>query len=456
MIRSLLSLLRILGWISSPFILFFFCLFPAYAGTSSADSPDYLFPALEVFGTNMFVWSIDRYVTDQEWARISFDSIKSNIEHGFVWDSDGFEMNQLFHPYSGALSFTAARSSGLSFYQSLIYPFAGSLMWELAMENEYPSINDIVTTPMSGIVLGEISYRISNLIFYSGKRNFWRTAASSTLSPMSGFNRLTGEYKSFRNNARKIVPYTVRLSAGVNGVFEEDDFSQRLPHLYLNYNMEYGSYSDLGDGYQPFDYFRTDAGVSFSDTHSIITVFASGLVLGKYMYESADSSGIVGVFKSFNFLDSRAYKISASSIGTGCIFDYTFGNAGEWKNLVLLSAIVMGGIDSPYALETGRDYNLGPGMSGKVESSLTLSPLWKVYARYKYYWLYPISGAKGNECVDIFTLGNRVNITNQQTLTVEFTRYDRWSYYDDYPDLRDNNFAFRLYYTIRFQHKTKR
>ncbi len=415
------------------------------------EKNNYWLPAVEAFGLNIFVWSIDRYVRQVGWAKISMESMSNNLKHGFVWDADGFETNQLFHPYSGALSFTAARSSGLSFWQSLPYPFAGSLMWELFMETEYPSMNDIITTPMSGIVLGEISYRVSNLILFSGERSFLRELASTLVSPMNGFNRLIGIGKKRLSQKHKIPRYKLVLSAGLNGVFVDGKFSQRVPHLYLNYNMIYGQCTHLSKNYKPFDYFVTNVGASFSENNNIIAIFSSGLLFGKNLRLGSKHHDIIGVFKNFNFLNNRLYKISASSVGVGFLSDYSLNDKFSWNNSLIASVIVMGGINSLYAEEVGRDYNLGPGTSGKFESSLNIKNLAKLYLRYKHYWLHPLSGAKGNEYVDILMLGTRINMTPVHAISFEFIEYDRWSHYKNYPNLKENNFALRAYYSFLFR-----
>jgi len=415
------------------------------------DKVNYWQPAAETFGLNIFVWSFDRYVKDRYWARISLKTMSNNLEHGFVWDTDGFETNQLFHPYSGALSFTAARSSGLDFWQSLPYPFAGSLMWELFMETEYPSMNDIITTPMSGIVLGEVSYRVSNLILFSGKRSFWRELAATVISPMNGFNRLIAGKKQKSARAYRKPPYQIALSAGLNGVFIDRRFSQRLPHMYLNYQMVYGRYTRISKHYKPFDYFIANAGASLSDNNNIIAIFASGMLWGKNFNLRAGGQGVFGFFKNFNFLTNRVYKISASSVGAGIKTHHALNKRISWENSLIASLIVMGGVNSLYAEEVGRDYNLGPGATATYETSIHIDPLAQVYAHYKHYWIHPISGAKGNEYVDILMFGSRFFITEAQSISFEFIEYDRWSHYRDYPNLKENNFALRSYYTYAFR-----
>ena len=64
----------------------------------------------------------------------------------FCMDNDQFSTNLFAHPYHGNLYFNAARSNGLTFWESAPYAFAGSLMWEIAAEVEPPAINDLMAT----------------------------------------------------------------------------------------------------------------------------------------------------------------------------------------------------------------------------------------------------------------------------------------------------------------------
>ncbi|EEC94193.1 hypothetical protein PRABACTJOHN_04446, partial [Parabacteroides johnsonii DSM 18315] len=113
--------------------------------------------ALETFGLNMLVWGFDRYLVKEDWAYINGHTIKSNFKKGPVWDTDQFTTNLFSHPYHGSLYFNAARSNGMNFWQSAPFAASGSLMWEFFMENEPPSINDMLATTFGGIELGEIT-----------------------------------------------------------------------------------------------------------------------------------------------------------------------------------------------------------------------------------------------------------------------------------------------------------
>lgn len=69
-------------------------------------------------------------------------------------------------------------------------------MWELFMESEYPSTNDILATPIGGMALGEVLYRTSDLVLddrQRGARRAGREIAALLLSPMRGLTRfITG------------------------------------------------------------------------------------------------------------------------------------------------------------------------------------------------------------------------------------------------------------------------
>ena len=146
-----------------------------------------------VFGINMGVWAFDRYIRKADFAYINGRTIKDNLKHGFVWDNDAMGTNMFMHPYHGSLYFNSARSNGYNFWQSGLFAFGGSFMWEMFMENEYPSTNDIIATPIGGMALGEVTYRVSDLILDDRKTGWSRFGlefAGFLVSPMRGLTRI--------------------------------------------------------------------------------------------------------------------------------------------------------------------------------------------------------------------------------------------------------------------------
>lgn len=144
----------------------------------------------ETFGFNIGLWAFDRYVLKGHYAYISWNSIKENFRHGFEWDNDHLHTNMFDHPYNGSIFFNAGRSNGFNFWQSELFAIGGSAMWEMFMECEYPSTNDIIATPVGGAALGEVLYRTSDLILddrSSGGKRFGREFAAFLVNPMRGF-----------------------------------------------------------------------------------------------------------------------------------------------------------------------------------------------------------------------------------------------------------------------------
>ncbi len=180
--------------------------FASAQGNFSRDSLKLKHPHLSAFaqmvGVNLTLWAHNRYIMQEPWARISLNSVKRNYEHGWVLDDNNFNVNQFGHPLQGSLVYTAARAQGLSLWQSSVYPILSSYMWEMAMETEYPSVNDMLTTPLSGITYGEISHRLSLLIL--GDNPGWgKELASLIVNPSLGLNRLfrgrrSGFYKPIK------------------------------------------------------------------------------------------------------------------------------------------------------------------------------------------------------------------------------------------------------------------
>ncbi len=418
------------------------------------ETNDFLTPAIETVGSNIFVFMLNKYALgNPSWTKISFKTLKNNLTHGFVWDSDGFEMNLLFHPYSGALSYTAARSSGLSFWNSVIFPFAGSLMWELAMETELPSSNDLINTTTSGIVIGEISYRVSSLFLddnSTGVERLLREFAAGILSPMHGLNRLLSG-KSWRlGKSPKYQNYSILLSGGMLGLFLDGKIYQKHPHGFIGFQMNYGDPFSNSSQREPFDYFKLNVGIGFSTHNTIIDLTGSGLLWGKEIKLFKNDKSLLGIYKNFDFLNTAIYRIGFTSVGAGIINKVPISEKISLTSSVSASAILMGGIDSPYAEPFRRDYNYGSGLNGKMEIYLQHDEIGKVYTAYDQSWLYVISGAKGNEYVGVGILGTQLRLNSFLSWSFEYLNYYHIGSYFEHPTLRRYNFAFRTLLVSEF------
>ena len=346
--------------------------------------------ALETFGINMAVWGFDRYIMKEEWAYINGKTIKNNFKNGPEWDTDQFETNLIAHPYHGSLYFNAARSNGLNFWQSVPFAAGGSLMWEFFMENEPPSINDMLATTFGGIELGEIAYRLSDLFIdnrSTGLERIGREVLSGIVSPVRAFNRiLSGDaWKRSRYKGRNYssVPVNFILTVGARFLAEQEKNKQGSTSMNLNFNIHYGTPIN-DDHYTPYEWFRLNIGVDFFSNQPLINrANAIGALWGKTIWKKHTRTLSAGIFQHFDLYNSEPnkkseslippYRIAApAAVGVGFIYhkpaksDKTALYAEAYLNGVILGASL-----SDYMLLGERDYTLGSGYSTKAGAGIT-------------------------------------------------------------------------------------
>lgn len=111
---------------------------------------------LEMLPENATAWNkskLEKTPMFQRWY--------NNVMRPPVFDKDNAIFNYVLHPYAGAAYYMSARSQGFNLWQSWLYSFAiSTFFWEYGIEafNERPSINDLIVTPMGGLILGEAFY----------------------------------------------------------------------------------------------------------------------------------------------------------------------------------------------------------------------------------------------------------------------------------------------------------
>lgn len=415
----------------------------------STMEKSYWLPAVEVIGLNLSLGAVNTYIFDQDFAKISWRTIEDNFKTGFVWDEDHFLMNQFLHPFHGAAYFNAARSNGLSFWESTPYTIGGSLMWELFMENEPPSYNDLVTTSFSGITLGEISYRVSNLIIDESSirfERFLREFTSTIINPMQGFNRLIRGDMWRSGSPNKRPDFKLVVSTGIHSMFLSKNINDQNTYLTLRANLNYGDRFDVDKHTEPFDYFSLHTEVNIAEGDDLVAIFASGVLTDSKLKLFDHTDNIIGLYNEFDFFINDVYKLTAASLAGQLINRITLSNSLMMENNLSLSAILIGGTNSQYAVEEGKEYILGPGGSGSVGIKFLFENFGEVFSNYKRYWIHTLSGAEGEEFVGLLNIGINYQLLENSYLGLEYLLYERYGDYKYYPDTQDSNSALRIYF----------
>ena len=381
-----------------------------------------------------FIWATNWYLLDQFWADISIKTLKNNIENGWVWDEDGFDVNQVGHPTQGALVYTAARAQGLGYWQSLAYPTLSSLIWEVGMENESPSINDMITTPTSGAAFGEIMHRMSVLTLGENRtKPVWRQVLSGVINPGGyGLNRMIFGTSIHQNYRYEPMPVLAGISLGAGPGFEDDSPENKTPRRFARLNIVYGNPFSKHKDFKPFDNFMFIAVINVGREDYVGEIYASGMVFRLHQYETSRHRATLGIFQNYDFMNNDDYKVSSSSIGPGMMHDFTVTKKLSFRTQLATSFIFMGSAgdtndEIPADGSEVRDYHFGPGFSGKLITKASWADQGDLYFRLKRYFIYVMGDAEieGFKNINILNVGFQARIFKAYSLGGEYGKVGR-------------------------------
>lgn len=439
-----------------------------------------------IFGTNMGVWLFDRYIQKGDFAYINLHTIKDNFRHGFVWDNDGMGTNMFLHPYHGSLYYNAARSNGYNFWQAGLYAFGGSFMWEMFMECEYPSTNDIIATPIGGMALGEVFYRVSDLILddrRTGASRFGQEFAAFLISPMRGLTRIiNGDAWRRRPTSGKqfgVPNASVDISMGMRALELQDDIFDKGVGFASEVNVEYGERFDA-DNRKPYDYFSIKANLNIQASQPILgQLNVIGRLAGKELIDNKKTYLSLGFYQHFDYYDSDTistvsaktpYKFcTPASFGIGLIYKNKRLKKWDIDTYTHLNCILLGGALSDYYKVDERIYNLASGYSTKTGANFTYKKdKFSASTTYEVYHMFTWKGypqdinwekfnpktlnAQGDRSRAILhAVGLRldVKLRKQLYLTGTYMNYTRNTHYKYFEDVFSSTSEGRLMFTYK-------
>ncbi len=135
--------------------------------------------------------SISKWENKEE--KFKFSSIMNQYENSFtkppVIDKDLFITNYIGHPYQGGYYYNTMRSQGATALESSLFCLGQTLIWEYIWEAgiEQPSIQDLITTPLGGILVGELSH-IATLAMSRNGFRWYEIVVSCIINPAYAIN----------------------------------------------------------------------------------------------------------------------------------------------------------------------------------------------------------------------------------------------------------------------------
>ncbi len=449
--------------------------------------------AAEATGINVGVQLFDRYGLNSDFAQTTLRTLKRNFTDGMVWDNDYFITNLFAHPDHGNLYFNAARTNGLTFWESGAYALGGSLMWEFLGETEPPAINDVIATSCGGMAIGEMTHRLSLTILDDrdhGFRRFMREAAAAIVNPIQGLHRIfSGDawrirHDHYRYHDYDKIPVDVSFSAGWRYLADDGALFRGVHAPYVNMTLTYGTSVDGDRHNNPYDFFDVDGtfgiggGQPFVNSLQIV-----GRLWSTPILDHKDMAGEFGIYQHFNYYDAEPiedgstltpYRISeAAGFGPGFILSLPqTGGLSKLEQRIFLSGILLGGTKSDYFNVIERDYNMGSGFSIKSKTQLDFGRFGRFILNAKYFRLYTWKGYEGKDLQayadgtkDLHYLnvqGDRSNaallvvnpvmemhLARQWSVSLSGAYYSRRTYYKYYDKVHANTFETKIGLNVR-------
>lgn len=413
------------------------------------DNKSYLVPALDIAGFFLLLNQYDRHFLESDEYHSNFASFKENLTGGWVADSDSFDINQFMHPYAGSMYHGFARSAGQDYWTAAGYSVGGSLLWELAGETTPPSGNDLYTTSVGGIILGEPLFRMASLLLESseGKPGFWRELAAAAISPATGINRFAYG-KRFRSVLRSHNPAVfTRLQLGVNlNSHMSSDVNRNrdpagavIPQSYNNgeaiadFTLAYGLPGKPGYTYtRPFDNFNFQ--LTAATSNALENVISRGLLYGTDYALGDNYRGVWGLYGTYDYLAPQIFRVSTTSLG--------LGNTGQWwlSPTIALQGTALAGVGYGSAGTIHgvgeRDYHNGISPQGLLASRLIFSDRAALELELREYYISGLASAESDGWENILrgvaTL--TVRVYDLHGLTLRYTISRRDAYYSDLDD----------------------
>lgn len=432
-------------------------------GTSAPVTPprkDFALAAGEVALLEVLPWAVNRYVSKSQFAYISIDTVRQNLETGFTYDRDSFSTDQSSHPFHGGLFFNAARSNGYSFWESGAFAFFGSFMWEAGMESEPPAINDLVNTTLGGMDRGEISHRLSTLLLDNtahGASRFWRELGAAVLNPVGAFNRLIkGEMaRTFENPpdrfpSRFIVDLEGFYRSPSGALANEDTSGQGGAEIRLRYGDPFD-----GERHRPYEFFDLALDMTYPATAFISRVESRGVLVDGPLGGDSKARQRIALMLHFNYYDNGPIAFGGQSFDLNHLVLLRLGGEAELRTEAGIAVAPMAALRVDYErLSTavfGRSFDYGPAAAVQVSARIRRREIDLAKLSYSLLWQSTLDGVGKHSRVHSFSVEARAPIGRSLSAGAGWGWTERLTTYDAFPAVEKSGSAVKVFAAWTFR-----
>jgi hypothetical protein len=401
-------------------------------------------------------WAWNRYVADEDFARISWDTVEANYKAGFGFDNDHFSTNQSAHPLHGSLYFNAARSNGYSYWESALFTAMGSVIWEMTMENTRPSANDLVNTTLGGMTRGEVSHRLASVIrdnMASGSERFWRELGATVLDPVGTFTRLvTGEVSQDFPNPEERYPDGFAVS-GYGGYRHVAGDPENPDQAIISLEAFYGDPFE-GAIEKPFDSFWAAIDINFpAEETAISRIEERGVLKGWELTERTDAvRHVFGFSQEYEYFNNAAQVFGAQVLGASLLSRYPLGKSVVLVTDFSLLGVPLAGIKTTNFTnpETGRNYDYAPGGGGRAIVRLFAGAQELLSVGYGVLWARTVNGVSNSNRLEFFRADGKVPIRGALSAGGGYAWYSRKTTYTGFVERRVTQSEWRAFLSLTF------
>jgi hypothetical protein len=380
-------------------------------GNLLADDPafnkrySWWIPTVRIVSANVASWAMNRYLFKEDWTSSGIHDWRNSFNKGPEWDVDGFGINFIGHPHSGSYYHNIARSNGYSYWQTLPFTIWGSLTWEYLGENTRPSYNDMINTPISGMFLGEIFYRISSNILDDrsrGAERVFREIAAGIVSPTRALNRLT-QGKLTRITTKEVYqkePLNITINAGAQRINNGTDFGTGGTNVHAMIQLDYGDPFETRQR-KAFDVFRLRVEGSIGSEQKLVeNVNGYGFLFGRNIKKERS---LLAAFQHFDYWNNNVFEVASLAFGGGLISKIPVAKHSNIYSTIHLGLVPLAGNNTHFGPDTSdfRHYNYGGGFQAKGEGTFNLNKWATIGFTGFYYWIHTYDGIPGNSLVGI-------------------------------------------------------
>ena len=393
----------------------------------------------------------NEYFHDSNYVQVSPSTWWRNLERGFEFDQNKFDTNNFYHPWNGALFYSAGRSTGLGFWGSSSLAVAGSFLWECCGETLKMSANDMVSTSLGGVAMGEMIHRLGSVILDNRDKGVSRVLREASIFPFDivrGFNRglFRDQYRS--PNPEEPLDWRPRrlgglVSLGARRVGNEGELggegAKTAP--FVDLWVAYGSVFD-NERRRPYDSFWMQTQINFTDDvdpAGLMTI--RGDVLSKPFGEPGARNGAIALVQHFDYVNQRTWEFAAQSLALGLSHRLRLSPSTRLELHGDLLGTVLGSVNSRFEFVEApenekeiRRWEYGPGLGARAEALLLVGEHPVVQATYRYQWIHvandtPANGGGADHELQIAALRLRAPIGGRFGLGVDGELLLRKSHY---------------------------